>query len=101
MGSRSNLFCWEIMQCENSYNCPARKNPEKPCWEIASELDDFRNASNICRDCIVHLLKLGNSLSTQEMKDIVKTKKSCTLADDRSGQPSLTLDVLSPPPPIK
>ncbi len=101
MGSRSDLFCWEIMQCENSSNCPARKNPEKNCWEIASELDDFRNASNICRDCIVHLLKLGNALSNQEMKNIVKTKKSCILAHGHSRHPLLTLDVLSSPPPIK
>ena len=101
MGSRSDLFCWKIMQCKNSNNCPARKNPGKPCWEIASELDDYRNASNICRDCIVHMLKLGNSLSNREINDIVKTKKSCILAHGRSRHPSLTLDVLSSPPPIK
>ena len=31
MGSRSGVFCWEIMQCENPDACPAKKNPEKPC----------------------------------------------------------------------
>ncbi len=81
MGSRCDLFCWEIMQCENSDDCPARKNPGKPCWEIASEADDYRKANNICRDCIVYVLKVDNAvLSTQEIKKVMKKKTSCKLA---------------------
>ena len=81
MGSRSDLFCWEIMQCENPDNCPAKKNPGKYCWEIASETDDYRKANNICRDCIVYVLKIGNSvLSKQEIKSIVKKKTTCKLS---------------------
>ena len=58
MGSRSDFFCWEIMQCENPDVCPAKKNPGMPCWEIAYAADDYRKANNICRDCIVTSLFL-------------------------------------------
>jgi len=75
MGSRSNLYCWEIMQCENPEGCPARMNSEKPCWEIASEADDYRMVNNICRDCIVYVLKADNSvLSKQEIKKVMNKK---------------------------
>lgn len=75
MGSRSNLYCWEIMQCENPDSCPAKMNPEKPCWEIASESDDYRMANNICRDCIVRVLKAENPvLSKQEINKVMRKK---------------------------
>ena len=61
MGSQSNMYCWEIMQCENSDECPARIIPAKQCWEIASDSDDYRKANNICRDCIVYVLKTDES----------------------------------------
>ena len=81
MGSQCDLFCWEIMQCENSDDCPVRENPEKPCWEIARKFEDFRKANNICRDCIVHVLKSENSvLSKQEIHKIMEKKTSCKLA---------------------
>jgi hypothetical protein len=32
--------------------------PEKPCWEMASEVGGFRSAFNICEDCIVFVLKI-------------------------------------------
>jgi hypothetical protein len=89
------------MQCENPTDCPAKKNPKKPCWEIASELDDYRKAFNICRDCVVHLLKLDNSLSNQEINEIMRTKTNCALAHERSRHPSQTLNVITPPPPIR
>ena len=85
MGSRSDCFCWEIMQCGKSKNCPAKKNPEKPCWEIAREKDDdYRNFFNICRDCIVHVLKADkNVLTGREIKDIVEAKTRCVLSDKK------------------
>ena len=81
MGSRSDFFCWEIMQCENPDVCPAKKNPGMPCWEIAYAADDYRKANNICRDCIVYVLKVCNSvLSNQEINKIIEKKTSCKLA---------------------
>ena len=81
MGSQCDLFCWEIMQCKNSDDCPAKMYPAKPCWEIASESDDYRKANNICTDCIVHVLKAGHSvLSRQEIHRIMEKKTSCKLA---------------------
>jgi len=77
----NNLPCWEIMKCEGTENCPARQSPETPCWEIASEMDDYRKYFNICNDCIVYLLKAGNYvLSKQEMNSIMRKKINCVLA---------------------
>lgn len=75
MGSRSEWFCWEIMQCENSDDCPARKNPQKRCWEIACESGGDMHALNICTDCIVHIIKDDNSLlSNQEIMKIMEAR---------------------------
>ncbi len=77
----NNLPCWEIMRCEDTENCPARQNPETPCWEIAYDVGDHLKASNICNDCIVYLLKSGNStLSEQEITAIMQSKANCVLA---------------------
>jgi hypothetical protein len=72
--------CWEIMKCKGTEDCPARRQPERHCWEIARDLDDYRSAFNICQDCIVFMLKNGNSiLSEKEVQTIVEKKVSCTL----------------------
>jgi hypothetical protein len=69
------------MQCENSDDCPVRENPEKPCWETAHKFENFRKANNICRDCIVYVLKVESSvLSKQEIQKIMEKKTSCKLA---------------------
>ena len=90
MGSRSDCFCWEIMQCGKSKNCPAKSNPEKPCWEIARENnDDYRYLFNICRDCIVYILKVEHSiLSLQEIRNIVAAKTDCQLISKQADRPS-------------
>ena len=56
MSINLNCNCWEIMNCDN-LNCPARLEPETPCWEIAKRVDDYRNVLNTCDDCIVYILK--------------------------------------------
>lgn len=77
----SDWPCWEIMQCEGTDDCPARKHPNQDCWEIASEMDDYRKAFNICKDCVVYMLKVENNvLSEQEMQNIMKRKGDCALA---------------------
>ena len=58
----SSLPCWEIIGCDTSKKCPAKEHPDLPCWEIAYELDDYRSFFNVCRDCIVRVLKT-NGLS--------------------------------------
>ena len=80
MVSSSERPCWEIMQCKNTENCPARLQPDKPCWKIASELDDYRSALKICHDCLVYMLKNGTTVFTeQEIRMIIKRRGSCVL----------------------
>ena len=83
MGSRSNWHCWEIMQCRKSKNCPAKDTPQKNCWEIAREMyDDYRSYFNICRDCIVYVIKTSNPvLSNREIGEIIKSKTKCPLTE--------------------
>jgi len=81
MVTNSDLPCWEIMKCEGTDDCPARKHPDLNCWEIASEMDDYRKAFNICQDCIVYMLKAENTVLTkQEMQTIMKQKSVCLIA---------------------
>jgi len=97
MGSRSEWYCWEIMHCENPDDCPAKKKPQIPCWEIASELDDYRQAFNICRDCVVRMIKAGNSLlSSQEIMEIMKTRAKCSLVDEDSRYSPQTSNTIRP-----
>lgn len=58
MSLSTDLKCWEITQCGNE-SCPARSEPETPCWEIAKRLNNFQCVQNICTDCIVYLSKQG------------------------------------------
>ena len=74
MDSYPNFKCWEIMNCDE-LDCPARREPETPCWEIAKRIQDFRNVSNTCKDCVVYLLKGETSvLSKEELQNIIKQK---------------------------
>ena len=97
MGSRRHCNCWEIMQCVKSEECPARINPEKPCWEIIVELGDYRSACYICRDCIVRVLQAETSvLSEQEIKDIVMAKTGCKLVQKPMKGSSKPKDLTMP-----
>ena len=74
MISYPNYKCWEIMNCDN-LNCPARREPETPCWEIAKRVEDYRNVSNTCKDCIVYILKEKTSvLDKKELHLIIKQR---------------------------
>jgi hypothetical protein len=69
------------MGCDNKESCPALQAPEKSCWQVASELDDYRSAFKICQDCIVFMLKNNeSSLSEQEVHTIMERKVACVLA---------------------
>jgi hypothetical protein len=71
MVNYSNYNCWEIMNCD-ILDCPARLEPETPCWEIAKRIEDFNDISNTCNDCIVYILKeKANVLSKKELHEII------------------------------
>lgn len=81
MPSIKELACWEIMCCDDSLNCPARQNPERPCWSIAREIVDYRAEFDICCDCIVFMVK--NDIVVLSAKDISKVRgerQSCSCA---------------------
>ena len=67
----SKYNCWEIMNCD-ILDCPARFEPETPCWEIAKRIEAFNDISNTCKDCIVYILKeKANILSKKELHEII------------------------------
>lgn len=81
--------CWEITNCGEEKNCPVgrQQGPPRPCWEIARDLDDYRTALNVCKDCIVFLIKQGKSLlSEQEFQEILLHKVNCVLSSRYSAQ---------------
>jgi hypothetical protein len=81
MGENCNWPCWKIMNCDSSQNCPAKTHPETPCWEIAAGLNDYRAVMDVCKDCVVHMLKVENSaLSSKEIQSIMDQKTNCVLA---------------------
>ncbi len=83
MGEKCTLHCWEIMNCDESKKCPAKASPQTPCWEIAAEMNDYREILRICTDCIVHLLKGDNTvLSIKEIQSLMDHKKNCVQARD-------------------
>lgn len=85
MSDKNGWFCWDIMQCQKTSNCPAGRNPGTPCWEIASQLNDYRSSMNVCEDCIVFVSKQEDTvLAEQELKDILKQRGVCAFASDCS-----------------
>ncbi len=74
MNSYPNYKCWEIMSCDD-LDCPARREPETPCWEIAKRIEAYRDVSNTCRDCVVYLLKEDPSiLSKKELHEVIRQR---------------------------
>jgi len=74
MDSHIDLQCWEIMKC-NNLDCPARSEPETPCWDIAKRIGAYRHISNTCRDCIVYLLKeITSAITQKELQEILKQR---------------------------
>lgn len=74
MSLSANWPCWEIMKCnpENARQCPAYNSPS-PCWEVMQKIDAY--SFNICRDCIVYVIKQKNSIfSNEEILDIMHRK---------------------------
>jgi hypothetical protein len=69
------LNCWEIIGCKKTDECLAKKNPGEPCWEIAIKAHGYGSSFNICRDCLVFVIKQKPSvLSGEEITKIIATK---------------------------
>ena len=78
MTLNSALRFWGKEKCKGVVGFSTEEYSEKPCWEMAREIGDFRSAFNICEDCIVFLLKNGTTLlSEQEIRSIGNRKVSC------------------------
>jgi len=81
--------CWEIMNCDD-LNCPARSEPETPCWEIAKRIEAYQDVSNTCKDCVVYILKEETSvLSKKELQNIIRQRG--LLKNIRTGQQTCIL----------
>jgi len=73
MSSIKNMKCWQITQCNASENCPAKKHPHTPCWELAKKYKTGPYQMNICVDCIVRILKTNDSaLDEAEIQKIME-----------------------------
>ena len=95
MGSQSDCYCWEIIQCKNSDDCPAKLCPQKPCWEIAEESCNDKHVLNICRDCIVRIIKAGSPLlSNEDILGIMKFRSEHSAVDKGLSRPMESCNVL-------
>jgi hypothetical protein len=78
MAANNALSYWGIEKCKGVVSFSTQEHPDKPCWEMAREADDFRSAFNICEDCLVYVLKNGTKLlSEQEIHSIGNREVRC------------------------
>ncbi|OGQ99539.1 MAG: hypothetical protein A2505_03115 [Deltaproteobacteria bacterium RIFOXYD12_FULL_55_16] len=88
MKTQDERHCWQITNCRSEDNCPAwnQGRETRPCWEVVLELDDYRSALNVCKDCIVFISKEHNTaLSEEEVQAILERKIECVLAPQCSA----------------
>jgi len=70
MDTDSCYTCWEMMNCDN-LGCPARHEPETPCWEIAKQVKACHDVAKDCKDCLVYILKAGSfNASINKLKNL-------------------------------
>lgn len=67
-----NTHCWEITNCGHDDCFMRQYHGEKQCWEVAGELDDYRSAMDVCRDCIVYLAKQEVPKLTEAEVTVIK-----------------------------
>lgn len=64
------------MQCDPETRCPAKEKPGEECWDIMGSHNPC--AFNICRDCLVYVVKKKDpSLSPEEVVSILTRKGIC------------------------
>jgi hypothetical protein len=74
MFMRSELSCWELIQCNKKGKCP-RCAEKKACWELVQE--DNACSFHICIDCLVYLATKKNpSFSKGEISSILEQRKA-------------------------
>ena len=78
MVANSTLRYLGIKKSKEVVGFSTKEYPEKPCWEMASDVGDFISAFNICEDCIVFILRNGTiPISEKEIRSIGKREVSC------------------------
>lgn len=82
MTEKQDWHCSKITNCGKKEQCPAGQVEDKACWEIASELGDYRSIMNVCQDCLVYLTHQEDSiLSEEEINHIMEKKGVCVLVE--------------------
>jgi len=84
MSLRSDWACWEVMKCDHGQasQCPAYQS-DRQCWEVMSEIDHF--SFNICRDCIVYIIKQKNPIFSQEEIVNIMNQKGVDMIESKSA----------------
>ena len=82
MSSITEMHCWEIMQCSESDNCPARLFADIPCWEIARIIGSAQSATDVCRDCLVYIVKANAPILTEnELEEMIEYREVMKFTD--------------------
>jgi hypothetical protein len=79
MFMRSELSCWEMIQCNKKDNCPRCSEEKKSCWELVKE--DNACSFHVCIDCLVYLATRKNPFfSKNKVSSILKQRQDKGLA---------------------
>ncbi len=81
MSRAKDLPCWEIMNCRDDSDCPAKHSKNKSCWELARDFKHLQNIYDACRDCIVYLIKGDNNKFTDEELNAILLNRKLSLAN--------------------
>ncbi|MEN8140788.1 MAG: hypothetical protein ABFR97_06135 [Thermodesulfobacteriota bacterium] len=81
MTEKKDWHCAKITNCQRQDQCPAGRDSSKACWEIASELQDYRSVMNVCQDCLVYIShhQEDSNLTQAEIEEIMAKKGVCVL----------------------
>jgi len=72
------------MNCDALKDCAEKNGSETSCLEIVTELNGYRYALEIWRDCFMYMLKTDDSnLTRQEMETTMSHKVNCALVQYR------------------
>lgn len=76
MSAITEMRCWEIMRCSGSEECPARLFADIPCWELAKIIGTNQSVLDVCRDCIVYIVKANGPILTEsELEEIIEYRE--------------------------